>query len=406
MALTVVNRPNPAGRIQDMINGFVQRKQQEELMNLERQKVDTDKTYKTGMLQHQTDTLSADKNKVGFEAWKTTVLEPLIKAGRVQEAMAAAEAYSKSGGGGEYASGIAMGRPTTDLDTANANSAAFMKTQTGLAASGSEDAQARNYATLTATGKQLDAPQFGNQVQRELRDPKLTPKGSEYGTSVRVDGDLLPGAKQTSVNQTQIQMNREDNAAIDRRAENQGLNIGTYMPLTDTFGRVVGAWNAKTGEFKPAPIEGARKGAVPTGERNDAATAEGMQTDVARLRELAGKHGEMIGPVAGRVMPAIGSVMNIGKEREEMNQIVKSLKNRILYLKSGKQINEAEYKRLSDTLPNLGTPVDKFVANLNRLETEMTQVVKRNAALVGGGQSSGKKRRVYDEATGSFRDVE
>jgi hypothetical protein len=139
-------------------------------------------------------------------------------AGRAGEAIAAFKQEVQSIPGLQYAVGKLIDASTApnDMDAAQANTSKYAKTQTGLAASGSEDAQARSFTSGMA-GQPLQAPQFANAEARELRDPSLT--GGEYGKSVRVGAELAPTANQTSANQTQLTMNREDNAALDKRNE-------------------------------------------------------------------------------------------------------------------------------------------------------------------------------------------
>ena len=254
-------------------------------------------------------------------------------------------------------------------EQAQANAAKFSADQTALAAGGSQDAQARNFTTKLATGEQLNAPAFGDQAQRQLGP-------QPYGQYLEREGGARTTAGQELQANTQLQISRENNDA-----QQHDMNIGTFTPLTDQYGTVVGFFNAKTGDFKRPPIEGARRSGVAVGERENAATAEGMVSDVARVRELAQQFKGQIGFGQGMIGKAVAKVTDVDPGQNELYQIVDSLKNRILYLKSGKQINNAEYQRLANTLPDVNQPESKFFTNLARLENELRQVVARNQAV-------------------------
>ena len=67
-------------------------------------------------------------------------------------------------------------------------------------------------------------------------------------------------------------------------------------------------------------------------------------------------------------------------------QKVQDLKNQIIYLRSGKQINEEEYKRLRASLPSEYRDESVFLSDLANFEKTFQDVAsKRNAAFKAGG---------------------
>lgn len=170
-------------------------------------------------------------------------------------------------------------------------------------------------------------------------------------------------------------------AADAHRQASKDTMRGQFTTLTDQDGNVVGAWNPKSKEFVPAPIQGARKSGVSATERKEAGEAAGMMSDLSRLEQLATKNKAWIGPVAGRWNPLVGKAKDLPEDVGEMYQISRSLNQRLLYLRSGKQINEQEYNRLKAALPGVEQPTAQFFVNLKRFGKEMSQMASHNAAL-------------------------
>jgi hypothetical protein len=151
---------------------------------------------------------------------------PLIKAGKVAEATAAARQFTAHYPEAAVAlRGHASGREATDADYTAQNTAKFTRDQTGIAAGGSQDAQARNLTTKLATGDQLTAQAFGDQRARQTTQPGLADAGTDYGKAVRVDAELAPTANARLQASTQIQIGRENNAAQLKAAGMRGSAV-------------------------------------------------------------------------------------------------------------------------------------------------------------------------------------
>ncbi len=158
----------------------------------------------------KTDLESATARVEGF---LKNVIAPLDKNGRHDLIPQLTKAFIASNPGTEQVlAGYLAERPALDSDTTAANTQKFAANQTGIAASGSQDAQARNFATKEATGEQLNAPAFADQRGRQMNQPGLADKGTEYGKEVRVAGGLTPDAGDQLKANTEIQVGRERNA--------------------------------------------------------------------------------------------------------------------------------------------------------------------------------------------------
>lgn len=213
----------------------------------------------------------------------------------------------------------------------------------------------------------------------------------------QLDFDVIKRAEsKAKIADTYASVDQRRAAASKDRADaasGKGSSMaGQFFQILDGNGQIVAFFNPKTNTVVNPPVAG-RKSPISAEEREKAGNAEGMIEDLTRLKELAAKNEGMIGPVAGAVTSAASNVFPVGEDRNEILQLTKSLANRLIYLRSGKQINEQEYKRLAQTLPRVTQPTQKFFVNLGRFEKEMNQAISRNAAVnspaPAGGSTNG-----------------
>lgn len=188
---------------------------------------------------------------------------------------------------------------------------------------------------------------------------------------------------------------------------------GSYRMLKDDQGRVVGAWNPKTRQMVEAPAEGLRTGAVSEDQRQGVVGRAGTVAKLARLGELAKAHADSIGPVAAKITAMQQSGWapeaifgSLDPEVAEMYTLSQDLQNARLYEASGKQINEAEARRLRADMPRLDQNLTQFwvayqkmVSDLNRkryLLKEDGQIPAANPTLQPDQPTTptGEKRRI------------
>jgi hypothetical protein len=138
-----------------------------------------------------------------FQKWA----DPHMKEGRRDEVMAAFERLrSENPDVAEFTSKAFQSSSPLQGDIAAANTAKFTADQTGVAAGGSQDAQARAFTQEAALGRPMSAHQFGDQQQRQS-----TPQA--YGDFVKREGNALPTAGQQLQANTMVQVGREQNAS-------------------------------------------------------------------------------------------------------------------------------------------------------------------------------------------------
>jgi len=105
---------------------------------------------------------------------------------------------------------------------------------------------------------------------------------------------------------------------------------------------------------------------------------------------------EYVGPVQGRTgelaqtvdLPSIG--LGANKERSDFLSNVNSIRNQLIYLRSGKQINESEYERLIKELPDETRSYVDFQAKLDNFQNVFNEIAQN-------------RRKAFEE--GGYRDI-
>src|SRR3990167_3833297 len=126
---------------------------------------------------------------------------------------------------------------------------------------------------------------------------------------------------------------------------------GTYIPLTDIGGQVIGAWNPKAGNFVPAPQSGLRRGPAPATVNTQ---LNEYENSVRKLDELAVAYKpEFVGPYQGRYEQSkatgVLSYLPFLKTPEGYGGFMAlnaDLKNTIIKLITGAQMGVQEAERI------------------------------------------------------------
>src|SRR5574341_1048004 len=155
--------------------------------------------------------------------------------------------------------------------------------------------------------------------------------------------------------------------------------IGVLIPVTDAAGGVQGFYNNRTGQFQGLGggfPEGVRRSGVPAGEMAQRGTLQSILSDAEELERLAaGEAGKSIGPVAGRVTGITRGILGAPQDVQDLFHIADNLSDQLLRARSGAQINEQEYKRLRQLVPNPRDERSKFTADLRRFQIEAANVL-------------------------------
>jgi len=220
-----------------------------------------------------------------------------------------------------------------------------------------------------------------NEERHGKRKEKEATEGTEYKTFLaegrrqgRSDADLL----------------KEWNERMLRR--------GTTINLTPTSeglvpfisrGAGVGTVGTPTGLGKP----------IPEGSVKEIGGLETVLENINKIKRLYGydtpkEHKDWVGPVSGRY----GSIQErfLGSATPDQSKFyayVRDNQDALLRARSGAQINEQEYNRLVNFLPDPNLPAPTFKARLERFEDETRIILsKKRSALAEGGYGNLKNK--------------
>ena len=98
---------------------------------------------------------------------------------------------------------------------------------------------------------------------------------------------------------------------------------------------------------------------------------------------ISGAAGQGFGGVLGGVREATGLISD---DEAVFRANVNSLKNQLLYLRSGAQINEQEFKRLEKELPDPTLPENVFRSRLDAFDKQLDEIIRAK-----GGSSAPKQ---------------
>lgn len=115
--------------------------------------------------------------------------------------------------------------------------------------------------------------------------------------------------------------------------------------------------------------------AAPSGEREKLNKLYDFKSQLTRIRE------EFDPKFTGRIQGAIGVVKEatgVGVEKKQVmfQQVVRDIADTLLRLRSGAQINEQEYKRLTKLVPTATLPDETFLARLDSLTKAIDSSIK------------------------------
>ncbi len=107
------------------------------------------------------------------------------------------------------------------------------------------------------------------------------------------------------------------------------------------------------------------------------------------------KHKEWVGPVQGRYSGLKEQTVGMEEDQAMFRSRVAQLQNSLIYLMSGKQINESEYVRLKKQIPDINLPDKVFEARMNEFDRTVDSIIKNRKDNMGGygidGGSSTKR---------------
>lgn len=188
---------------------------------------------------------------------------------------------------------------------------------------------------------------------------------------------------------------------------NDRVNRGIFIPVTDQRGNITGFYNNRNpGQVVKPTIEGMRRAGLPSEEFATQGGMDYMLTQLDKMRGLAEQRPDALGPVSGRWGKFRADVIGGDPDAADLYQTVDDVNNQLVYLLSGKQINQDEFKRLRNAMPTKELPPETFAIRLNNFETRLKEILTRrqagNPVFSGGGTPppTQGKDMVYNPKTG------
>jgi hypothetical protein len=121
---------------------------------------------------------------------------------------------------------------------------------------------------------------------------------------------------------------------------------------------------------------GQRRRALPMQENADRANFGTLAGQFQGLRNIIAKRKEVVGPAAGRLGTLQAEWIGGDPDAADAYQKMDDIANQLIYLASGKQINEEEFKRLKKTFPHKNLPYDTFMVRLNNFQDRMASIYR------------------------------
>ena len=127
--------------------------------------------------------------------------------------------------------------------------------------------------------------------------------------------------------------------------------------------------------------------ALPASELKTGREFNTLKDTIGRIHENYSD--DYVGPIAGRYGQLQEKWVDIPEKQAFMYADVRDLQDSLLRARSGAQINEQEYKRLVNFLPDPKLPPSQFKVRLRRFEVELESMLKNRAEeLRKGGYGS------------------
>ncbi|HEX7128337.1 MAG TPA: hypothetical protein VF406_21500 [Thermodesulfobacteriota bacterium] len=222
----------------------------------------------------------------------------------------------------------------------------------------------------------------------------------------------------------------EQAEAALRRLQLQGADLPTLALRASQGDREAEAALARytqvAGQRAEATATGAlRGGGLPASVQEALTQINSLDALVEDLNSLVPGIEAVVGPVAGRGAGILEATVegSLTPQQIEARRIVNAINAQITYMLSGKQINEAEAKRLRDTVPGLNLPFDVFKVRLRGLQRQIRQLAAERQRLAttpagqlpptpeppalstGGAERRELNGRIYERRNGQWFDV-
>lgn len=133
-------------------------------------------------------------------------------------------------------------------------------------------------------------------------------------------------------------------------------------------------------------------GRPPASIINQGVQMDTIRGNLARVRQ--NYNPDWVGPIAGRAYRAQEVLTGLADNNQSMFYAdVRDLADMLLRARSGAQINEQEYARLSKLVPTPDLPPKVFKERLNRFETQLLQALEAQESRLRKGRYLAQQKR-------------
>jgi len=172
--------------------------------------------------------------------------------------------------------------------------------------------------------------------------------------------------------QKQVGLTKRAEIAATREAGSRPY----FTPLQTAGG--IQSFDTRTGQ-----IAGRLGDFKPTATAEEALTnAQSVQADIKRIRTQFKP--ELVGPLMGRYNSIEQALVGGNPDITNLYQTAQRLHNTIVYLRTGKQMNESEAARILAELPGKNERPDVFLAKLNNMGSYFDEWMTNRAKLAFG----------------------
>lgn len=131
--------------------------------------------------------------------------------------------------------------------------------------------------------------------------------------------------------------------------------------------------NSRTGEVQK--VEGARAKTTP-GENTRRGNLQSMLDDVSRIERTSAEKSSQIGPLDSVWEGIKSATTGTNPEMRDIKRTTENLSDMLLRARSGAQINEKEFSRLRQLVPNTSSPFATFQQDLKLFKKELEATIK------------------------------
>lgn len=164
----------------------------------------------------------------------------------------------------------------------------------------------------------------------------------------------------------------------------RGFDVETNQPVFSSS-KKSGFFYADGTPYNGGKLDEYKKSKIPTSLVEQGIQIDQLSVPLENVERTYNR--DLVGPVASRIGKASQYIEGTASpEASTFYSSLADIKNMIIYLRSGKQINEQEYERLTNALPDEGTSPTAFEERFKNFKQMYSEIINsRRKRLIQGG---------------------